>query len=316
MKESKKFNSKKDTILITGGTGYIGNKIVELLEKSNFKVLLLTRKKDIKKYQNNIKIVSGDLNNKKDLKKIKEKIKNINIVIHLAAWIPKKGSENLNKIEYLEKNINSVNNLLQCLPHDLKKFIFCSSVDVYGESEYLPIDESHPTNPTTYYGLSKLVGEKMIQLFCEENIIELLIVRPTSVYGPGDDDYGKMIPIFVKQAISKENIQIFGTGKEKGDYIYIDDVADFFLQGLKNGNGIINLVTGEDHSANKIIEIINQSIEPKNSLNIFYKKIPNPIKDKQFSNIKALKEMNWKPKTSFSKGLKDEIKYYTPKNEK
>ena len=142
----------------------------------------------------------------------------------------------------------TVNVLQQAVQHHAEKVLFASSVAVYGNPQYQPCGELHPTQPLSPYGLSKLVGEMYVQLFSSLYGLEYTIFRYGNVYGPRQDTEGEtgVIALFVHKMLAGAPAVIDGDGEQTRDFVYVEDVAAANLLALEAGRGqIINLGTGD-----------------------------------------------------------------------
>ena len=157
------------------------------------------------------------------------------------------------------KNITMIHNFITAIPHSgFRSIIFMSSVDVYGmPSQTFPIHEDTQFNPIGYYGLSKLICEKLLIInLCSKCAIGIL--RIPGIYGAGDR-FKSIIGKFVKKVVSHETIQVQGEGSAKRDYVEIGDLCrlmDLFL--LQRFSGIVNIATGTSTTINDLITTIGE----------------------------------------------------------
>lgn len=244
-------------ILITGASGFIGRKLLEAISnnaqyKSN-KIILLTSK-EISGYtsiiHHNYSFTKEDFYNKG--------INNIDILIHLGAFIPK-SSLDANNIEASISNITNTEYLLKNLPSIPKKIIFLSTIDVYGTVSGI-ISEETSAIPNTLYGHSKLFSEKIILEWSENNKVTPQVLRIGHIYGEGEDEYKKILPVTINKIIKNEHPEIYSDGKEKRTFLYIDDCCKLILKSIEldEYNGPINITGSKEVS---ILELINLVIE-------------------------------------------------------
>lgn len=300
----KRLNDK--TILITGGTGFIGSNVVnKLMQNKNITLIVLSRSRCGKEAPN-LEYIKCDLLDEKSLVALQSKIKNIDYVLHLAAMIPKSSSQDELE-ENVEQNLVISLNLLKYLPPSVKGFVYSSTIDVYGEPKYNPIDENHPTNPLTYYGASKLATEKYLSIFFHRKNTPLTILRYSQVYGAGEPRI-KAIPTFIDRIIRGRAPILFGNGSDTRDYVYIDDVVNATILALsKNLDGTFNIGSGKGHSVKKvlnlIIDISRKDIKP----------IYKPRIKKAFNSIiditLAKEKLGYLPSTTIKDGLKKQIEF-------
>jgi len=248
-------------ILITGGAGYLGCSLVENLSKNKDveKIVIydnLSRQNyNIffnYKIEKNIIFIKGDL---LDTRKLSKAIDGIDIIFHLAAKVSTPFADN-NPHEFDQVNNWGTSELINTVEksNSIKKFIYISSASVYGASDSnFNIDS--PTNPKTFYGLSKLKGEKHVQRLFQSDI-QTLIFRAGNIYGFGSSlRMDSVINKFIFQANYNKNILIQGDGNQKRSFIHIDRISNF-LHNILNDNmlfGVYNLVE-QSYSISHIVE--------------------------------------------------------------
>jgi len=292
------------TILITGGSGFIGSKIVQkLLTNKSLKIKLITRNQ-LDYSQDNIDYIKCDLTDISSLK-ILNGIGKVDYVIFLAAKMPDPSISDNVEVN-LKQNFFSALNFINFLPDKLSGFIFISSIDVYGYPVYNPIDEKHPTNPSTYYGASKLSSEKFLKIALYKKQIPLTILRLSQVYGPGEPKL-KAIPKFI-DLMANENTSpiIFGNGSDIRDYLFVDDAANAIIMAMiSNMPGVYNIGTGKGTSINNVVEIINTILGTK------IKPIYKPRVKEEYGSIidisLAKKTFGYQPSIDFPEGIKKQI---------
>jgi UDP-glucose 4-epimerase len=179
----------------------------------------------------------------------------IDTIIHLGAFIPKSNNQ-ANDRKECNSNIINTSVLLAAKIPTLKKFIFISSVDIYGKSSL--ISETTPQEPVSLYGASKLYCEKMVLNWAEVSNRTHQILRIGHTYGPGEEAYQKIIPNTMRNLLHQKTVQLWGSGEEIRAFIYIDDVVKAILNAVKleESVGVVNLVSAQQVSIKKLIEKI------------------------------------------------------------
>jgi len=307
-KEEKNTEAKlaNRSILVTGGTGFIGSRVLERLKKEkDANLIVLSRTKQGKETPN-IEYIICDISSEDSLRAIKGRIQSVDYVLHMAAMIPKSSLKD-DLDENFKQNLLPTINLLKTLPSNIKGFVYSSSIDVYGEPIYNPIDEKHPTNPLTYYGASKLATEKFLSIFFKDKGIPFTILRYSQVYGPGEPIV-KAIPVFISKIIRGEPPVIFGDGSDIRDYVYVDDVADATVLALnKNLNGIFNIGSGKGYSIKEVLDIIieisGKKVEP-----IYMDRIKKSFNSTLDITL-AKEKLGYLPLTCIEVGLEKELKF-------
>ena len=285
-------------ILITGGAGFIGSNLANFLIKKKFNITIIDnlsigKRKNIKNKK--IIFVNKDI---LDINKIKFK-KKFHSVVHLAAkaeiLIPKKKED-----VYYESNISGLQSVLNFTAnHGIKKFIFASSASVYGDTENKKVSENFKLNPQHFYAYTKYIGEKMVRSYCSANNINFTILRFFNVYGSNSN---AVVAKFIAQKIQNKKITIYGNGKQKRDFVHVDDLSDAIhkIINSKSQNDIFNIGAGKAESILNLKNIISHKRD-----HIFLEKRNDDI-EISISNINKIKKrLFWKPKISFKNGVKE-----------
>ena len=265
-------------ILVTGGAGYIGSHVVyELIDQGHDVTILDDMSLGLEENIDPRSIfVQGSTHSDSDLNSVLSV--RFDGIIHLAAW-KAAGESMTNPAKYAHNNlIGTINLLNACDRHGIKRFVFSSTSSVYGNPEYIPIDENHPTEPISYYGETKLQVEKNLKWFSELKGIRFGVLRYFNA--AGYDIKGRikgrernalnLIPIAMEVAAGiREKIQVFGDnydthdGTGVRDYIHVSDLAIAHRKALNyisenDKDLLVNLATGEGHS---VLDVINKSKE-------------------------------------------------------
>lgn len=251
-------------ILVTGGAGFIGSHLIDLLVKDRQnKIIVLDNfyRGNLQNIEQHIKnkrimLIKGDIIKYNEIKKIGKKISKADIIYHLAAQSNVVGSF-FNPDYAFSTNIKGTYNVLK-YASEIKadRLIFSSSREVYGNPEYLPVDEKHALNPINMYGATKSSGEMMCRFFQNSRDLKITILRIANVYGPRDKD--RVIPIFLENAKKNKDLQLFG-GKQVLDFIWVGDVINGIDQISKNDKYIgetVNIGTGIGTSIEELAKMI------------------------------------------------------------
>jgi UDP-glucose 4-epimerase len=306
-------------ILITGGGGFIGSHLADKLLQvgnevicyDNFDSYYLNKKKNIEHNLKNpnYKLVKADILN---YNLLKIAMKEVDIVFHLAAQPGVRFSiENPQKT--VRANIlGTVNVLKASLEQKVKKVIFASSSSVYGKPERLPLDEKHPTNPISPYGLSKLCSEKFCQLYHESYKENIVILRYFTVYGPRQRP-DMAIHEFVKLLVQGKPPKIFGDGFQSRDFTYIDDAVRGTLLAAENDDAVgevFNIGGGSKITVNELVELLTRLLRKEQVEPIHIKPKLGDVTHTHASIEKAKSMLGYQPKTSLPEGLKIFVKWY------
>ncbi|SDA79128.1 UDP-glucose 4-epimerase [Butyrivibrio sp. INlla18] len=226
-------------VLVTGSNGFIGRFVCESLEERDIDYVKGTR--------DNFDLL--------DVECMRETLtlNQVTHVIHLAAFADSSDTEKV-----FDSNISGLYRMLLAIKETgVKKLIFASGNNVYGEGYAHNIKETDIAEPAlaNIYGLSKYVGELLIEDMLKNTTITYSIMRISDVYGPGQR-FGNLIKALVKSIAEKEPIKLYGEGKRTRDYIYVKDVADGLIFACQNDiDGVFNLSTGIGTSVKGLVDI-------------------------------------------------------------
>ena len=243
-------------ILLTGATGFIGKRVLELLQEqySDAEIQVLSGSEP--QHSDTIRYISSR-NYAFDADYLCSMDADAEMMIHMGAFIPKSGSE-ADDIEASTGNIRSTASLLAAAGKCsyLKKCIFISTVDVYSAATDA-LSESALTVPQTMYGWSKLYCEQMVKAFAQQHGIGYEILRLGHVYGEGEEKYRKVMPVMVRNAVDGNDITIYGDGEALRTFIYIDDVAQAIINAMTHAESeTINVVGNEAVTINALASMI------------------------------------------------------------
>lgn len=295
-------------ILVTGGCGFIGSHIVDELIFKGHDVMIIDNLStgSLENLNKSAYFCELDFMTPRAGELISEF--QPEIVIHHAAQVSVQKSMN-NPIYDATNNILGTIRLLEyCGNSNVRKIIYASSAAAYGNPNYLPIDEGHPIQPISYYGISKYTPEQYIRNFCASRELTYTILRYANVYGERQDAKGEggVISIFLDHLLNNESPTFFGDGEQTRDYIYVKDIVKANLFVMNNGdNEVYNVSTNEGVSLNNLYELINKELKV-NIKPIYEKERPGDILHSFLDNSK-LERIGWKPSYNIESGLKDII---------
>ncbi len=302
-------------ILVVGGAGYIGSHVVKSLRDLSYNVAVYDnfstgRKEHIKK---NVSFYKASILNKKALVAAFEEFKPLAIV-HLAA--EKSVAKSMHDVNtFSDTNIIGTINILRSMQLcNIKNIVFSSSAAVFGEPQYLPIDENHPTNPINYYGATKKIMEEIMHWYDVVYGIKYCALRYFNAAGHSPDsdirviekEPQNLIPIILETAQKKRKLfHIFGKNHKTidgtciRDYIHVCDLADAHVKSIeylqnKNNSAIFNLGTGKGFSVKQVYDaackVTNISIPMT-----FVKSRAGDPGELYAKSKKAQKILGWKP---------------------
>ena len=253
----------------------------------------------------------------KDWSIVRKQIKTGDLVVHLAYSFTTSIS-GIDRIKDAEKNIIGTLKFLEiCKDRKIKKIIFASSGGtIYGNHDR-KCRESDETYPINFYGITKLAIEKYLHVYEHLYDIPYVVVRISNPYGRKTLSQKKLgaIDVFLREAIRGKPILIWGDGKNTRDYIFIDDVTDFFLLAIEKETlrGIYNVGTGKGTSLNQILlligDILGHDLKPK------YKPAREEDVKHNVLNIRKAKDAMWQPKYTLTRGLRVLYREFNSKRE-
>lgn len=326
----------KNKILVTGAGGYIGSVAAYTFLKNGYEVVafdnfttgyhqpleLLKEKFGDKQFR----FIEGDLHT--DLPRLFETEKNIEAVVHYAASCLVDESVK-NPAKYFENNVGGTNALLKAMTQaNVNKIVFSSTCAIYGEAQYMPIDEKHPLNPSQPYGASKKMVEELIMWFAKLKRLQYVILRYFNVCGASDDgligDSKKPSTLLMQNAVRGAlGIEPFHlTCPEVNtpdktpirDYVNVVDLNEAHLAALEylfsnKQNEVINLGTG---TGNSVLEIVDKVKEITGATFPLEKTTPREGDDaKKIANIaKAKQLLSWEPKRTVAESVNSLITWY------
>lgn len=299
-------------IVITGGAGFIGSHIVDCFVREAHEVYVIDNLShgDRKNVAERAKFIQMDIRDE-GIEELFQKI-GPDAVVHQAAQISVSKSLQ-DPLEDEKINIMGTLNLLEASRKaGVKKFVYPSTAAVFGEPQYLPIDEEHPTDMISNYGASKYAAEQYIKLYHRLYKMGYTIFRYSNVYGPRQDSTGEggVISIFCEKMLKEERPSIFGDGKQTRDFVYVEDIARAnLLAALSEQNGLYNLCTNTRISVNEVFEIIKKEIGFQDGP-IYAGERKGDILHSYMSFEKMKKDFGWEPTCSFEKGISNTVDYY------
>jgi UDP-glucose 4-epimerase len=300
-------------ILVIGGAGYIGSHIVDTLCNLGHHVIVFDNLSSGFGENVNQKsdLVVGDILNLTDLEKVFSK--KFDTVFHFAA-LKNVGESMMYPDRYAQTNIVGTLNILNMMvKHDVKSIIFSSSAAIYGSPKYLPIDESHPTNPESFYGFTKLEIEKFLGWYSKIHGIHFAALRYFNAAGYSgkckEKNPGNLLPIVMEVASGlRKEVQVYGNdydtedGTGVRDYIHVLDLADAHVRAMdyishNKKNLIVNLSSETGYS---VLDLIKKAEE------ITGRKIHYTIVDRRAGDVATViassglanKLLGWKPEHS------------------
>jgi len=300
-------------IIVTGGAGFVGSHLVELLVKKKHYPIIVDNLHSgnysyIKKFVDNKKAEfhKFDIRNMKNLMKLPK----ANAIIHVAA-IASVIESIENPILVNDVNVNGTLNMLEfCRKKNIKKFIFTSSAAIFGDFEGKS-NENTITIPNTVYAGSKLTGEQYCKIYSDLFGINIVCFRPFNIYGPRQNDaYAGVISKFFDRLKNNKRPIIFGDGKQTRDFIHVNDIAMAFFLSIKYDKkkfDVFNLATSKSTSILELAKIFAKIMGKSELKPIFRNVIHGVVKCNSTSNQKLQKTLGFTPSIKLKDGLSNLI---------
>ncbi len=300
-------------ILVTGGAGFIASHIADAFIEEGHSVFVLDNLSS--GFEKNINpkawFINSDIRDK-SLSNIFEKEK-FDVVNHHAAQMDVRRSVADPAFDADTNIIGTINLLQNAVKTKVKKFIFASTGGaVYGEQEYFPADENHPTSPLSPYGISKLSVEKYLFFYKAQYNLNYSILRYANIYGPRQNPHGEagVVAIFSSRLLKGEQPVINGDGKQTRDYTFVKDVVKANLLILDDKKSdIYNVGTGTETDVNDLFNKINKLIG-KGQVEKHGPAMPGEQLRSVITSEKLKQKFNWSPSTLIEAGLKNTVKYF------
>jgi UDP-glucose 4-epimerase len=293
-------------VLVTGGAGFIGSHIVPKLIAKNWPVVIVDDLSSglVTNVHPSARLEKLDIT-KDDLRPLFA-AERFDAVIHLAAQTGVPKSVAAPDFDCAVNILGTVNLLEACRHTGVRRVIFASSAAVYGDADAIPLTESTASQPTSFYGLSKLTAEKYLHLYRELFGLEYIVLRYANVYGErqGDGGEGGVVSIFARRLAAGQPIDIFGDGGQTRDFVYAGDVAEANCQALVTpaANAVYNISTQSETSVSELAALMAKVAGRELILN---RQPPREgdIYRSTLANQAAVTKLGWQPATPLLQGL-------------
>ncbi|MEM4188820.1 MAG: GDP-mannose 4,6-dehydratase [Candidatus Hadarchaeum sp.] len=308
---------KASRILVTGVAGFIGSHLAERLVSMGNEVFGLDNFSSgrmenlaLMKKTKNFQLIKGDILKPRDLTKARD----IDLIFHLAAQssVPKSTDD---PIKDFEINVRGTLNVLEYARRvDAGALIFASSSTVYGEAKVLPTPEDHPLLPISNYGAAKAAGEIYCATYCSLYDIMTASLRYYNIYGPRCRR-GVMFDLLEKLRRDGGSLEVLGTGRQRKDYLYIQDAVEATLLVAEKGRlsgEAYNVGSGEAHTVEELVRILLKISGLGRKTKILYKgglSWPGDVQKIQ-ADIAKLRKLGFTPKVEIERGIGAFVNWY------
>lgn len=302
-------------ILITGGAGFIGSHIADKLLNMGISVVIIDNESTglLSNVPSGADYYFGDVRKPNDIAAVFET--GINAVIHMAGQ-----ASNIHSFikpeDDLSTNVLGTLNIIQaCIEHKVSRLLYASSMTVYGHPNKLPITEEHPTQPMSYYGITKYAAERyVLATSCRSDLphrFNVTAFRMFNVYGERqrlDNPYQGALGFFLGNILRDEEITIHSDGEQTRDFVYIGDVVNAWVNSLDNSKTfqqVLNIGSGKSVSINQLVDtLLKITRHNRQDYPIQYAPVrPGDQRHMVAEISKAATLMNWTPKIDLKEGL-------------
>ncbi len=307
-------------VLVTGAGGFIGSHLCDALVEKGYEVRAFVRYNsrnfwgwiENSLYKSRIEVVVGDI---RDYDSVKDAVKGVDMIFHLAALIGIPYSY-VSPLAYIKTNIEGTYNILQAARGlNAKKIIHTSTSEVYGTAQSVPITEDHPINPQSPYSATKASADFLALSFYHSFGLPVAIIRPFNTYGPRQSARA-VIPTIITQILSgKRKIKI-GSLHPARDLTYVKDTVEGFIavaESEKSVGEVINIGMNFEISIKDLAKLISKLMNVEIKMEV-EKERQRPEKsevERLWADIKKAKSLlEWSPKYTLEKGLKETIEWF------
>ena len=302
-------------ILITGGTGFQGSNLASELMNDGWEVNILNLHSEknltnVERFKlQSANIFWGSINDKHI---VQDSMNGVDIVIHTAAKIHVDDSIK-NPTDYFYTNVMGTNNVLEIARKQNIPVIHVSTCEVYGYQDN-DLTEDCPLMPRSPYAASKAGADRMAYSYHTTYDMNVCIVRPFNVFGPGqkDGECGAVIPRWTTDLLNQRNITIYGNGNQSREFIHIADlvkaykkIINIMLNNNKLAGQVINVGTGIDVTVNELAKKLTTNMGGKIK---YGPSRPGEVK-RFISNSDKMKSLGWKPEVSLDQGIENYLQW-------
>jgi UDP-glucose 4-epimerase len=310
--------AERDSVLVTGGAGFIGSELVRQLAARGDRVVIVDnlvngKRENVEEIlSSRVTLLTTDV---RDLDALRPRLAGAKAVYHLACLGVRHSVHS--PLENHDVNATATLNLVAAArEHDVPRFVYVSSSEVYGTARWVPMTEEHPTFPCTVYGASKLAGECYVRAYHKTYDYPTVVVRPFNTYGPRshhEGDSGEVIPKFMLRCLAGRPLLIFGDGTQTRDFTYVSDTAAGIILAGEHERSIgqtINLGFGAEVTINDLARQVADVVGRRDA--VIQHDIPRPGDVlrlyAEMSQAKAL--LGYEPRVPLRDGLAKLLEWY------
>ena len=298
------------SILVTGGAGFIGSRLSSQLSKvADLTVLDDFSVGDPSAVPDDARVIKEDVSNREA---VLDSIPDVDVIFHQAGLVSVSRSIQ-SPYESHTSNATGTVNVLDAGREYNAGVVVASSAAIYGHPEYTPIDEEHPFDPISSYGLDKLTADYYTRLYADIYDLETVALRYFNVFGPGQTggDYAGVIPVFIEQALSGEDISVHGDGEQTRDFVYVDDVVRANISAAQTATvgEAYNIATGASISIRELAEKIREIADSSSDI-VHTESRSGDIEHSVADISKAEAALEYEPSVTLEEGLEHTLDWW------
>jgi len=309
------------TCLVTGGAGFIGSHIADRLVREGYRVVIIDNEST--GFRENVNpqaiYLKGDITSLRDLRKVFSL--GIDAVFHIAGQASTIRSFDNPLNDLVTNVVGTVNVLKMCLKNKVHRLMYASSMTVYGHPDKIPVLETEPCKPISYYGITKYAAERYIHATAERVDLDFDLrvtsFRMFNVYGERqslENPYQGVVSIFISNILRREPIIIYGDGEQSRDFVHIQDVVNAWIAALDNEMAygqVFNLGTGTRRSINELVDTVLTAFNlSRTNYTVKYAPLRPGDQRHMVADIeKAKRLLKWHPQVEFHQGMERTIRW-------
>ena len=297
-------------VLVTGGAGFVGSRLVRELLTRGSKVTVLddfsTGDERLLPSEGSYRLVRGTV---ADARVLREAGEGAVVIIHAAAR--NIIASTANPYDDFETNVRGTLNVVT-MARETKpaRVVYCSSASVYGNPVHLPINEEDPVSTLSPYSVSKLAGENYCRAFYESYDLPTTALRYSNVYGPHQspgNPYCGVVSRFIAASLEDKPLLIHGDGEQTRDFTYVDDVVDATLRAATSPRAeglVFNVATGIETSVRRLAELVIEATGSRSVIQSVDRRDIDNIRRRVLSIERPRRILRWSPVVNLSQGLR------------
>ncbi len=306
-------------VLVTGGAGFIGSHLVDALAARGDEVLVVDnlsvgRRENLAAHEANARVhlEVADVTDKAAMRRLAA---GCDVVFHLATQCVRLSLFDPELVHRVNTD-GTLNLLLAAVDAGVRRFVYVSSSEAFGSAQQVPMSESHPFDPTTVYGASKLAGEHYTMAFHRTHRLPATIVRPFNTYGPRshfEGAYGELIPKFVVRVMNGLAPIVFGDGMQTRDFTHVSDTVEGIVRASSADALIgssVNVARGEEVAVNTIARLVLDACGRPDLTPLHGPERPADVRRHYADIARATRMLGFRPRVDIATGINQYVDWF------